>query len=998
MSQLELDTFQTRQPQAQIWRGVVAKAPLNYTARIGVILPDMNPDLVFDNARWQARDSQSLPKVNDSVLCVFDNRRELWVIGWFPGYKTPGITTSLYSDGPPTGVPDDHLWSAMNVNASAKRVLFQYDQPSASWLAESLIPWPLVEGKYPKVVSGALQWADAAGPAGPTGPAGPPGPTGPTGATGPTGPQGVKGDTGATGATGATGPQGPQGVKGDTGATGPIGATGATGPQGPQGPQGIQGNLPADTYVAAATRIIQNFLAVGDTQPAWRIFGSGKQEWGPGGSTAIDTNFYRWGAAALASDGAIYGHPASTSSVAIGAFASGDVALRWSALGSGLLQWGPGNASADTNFYRYGANKLGTAGAIWMDQANGGAANALVFGSAGDTYLYRRAASELATDSIFTSMWSGAGSAAFRCMNLGTGGTKYMFVGLVAGEGNERFRLWLNASGNAELDFGPGGASGVDTSLYRASANQLQTDSYFRAQRSTGTYFSIGAGLSTDAIDIARVALRADGTIVFGPGGSTQASDTNLYRSAAGNLATDGAFRVDQANGQASIVWGSATDTYMYRIAANTLRTNAHFQDAADIYARYGVAQQVLLGQVAGLAGIGFGSAVDTFLYRGAVGYFVLSRTTPTSSVSIAMGEQFAYIGEANRVTWLGNNIYRASDNSGWGVSSPSSGLPEWLIQMGGTSHDQIDFWRAPNTSGAPALVQLMTLNANGGLSIAGDLSTSGGSGVVVNNPGGVYIPRADGFVAFGPSYNEKIYRTGAGAMAVTATWTSTSRMFCNDGIWVDGGSSRFIGVNGTGIGFYIGGWNTLIDNAGNLSTTGSVTATNIPKRTISAYSGGPPASPAAGDEWIATDAIVTGVDWHFRYRADGYWHFIGGPPAKVVQGGNNAWSGSWTWIATANVGRGGEWQVRASFFFTNSSGNTSIYAQLVRDARTADANSSDPSYRGVWFQSSACIMTLDGNLSGVVSTVDVIGYSSAGTSSIAPGGCTFEVTPIRIT
>ena len=56
--------------------------------------------------------------------------------------------------------------------------------------------------------------------------------------------------------------------------------------------------LPADTVVPSGTRIISNKLLAGDAQPAFRLFGSGKIEIGPGGSTAPDTNLYRKSSAA----------------------------------------------------------------------------------------------------------------------------------------------------------------------------------------------------------------------------------------------------------------------------------------------------------------------------------------------------------------------------------------------------------------------------------------------------------------------------------------------------------------------------------------------------------------------------------------------------------------------------------------------------------------------------------------------------------------------------
>jgi hypothetical protein len=108
-----------------------------------------------------------------------------------------------------------------------------------------------------------------------------------------------------------------------------MGPQGNTGPQGSAGPGvavgGATGTMlqkksatdydtqwislgaafPADTVIAAATRVISNLLTAGDAQPAFRFLGSGKQEWGPGGSTAPDTNLYRSAAGVLKTDGGV---------------------------------------------------------------------------------------------------------------------------------------------------------------------------------------------------------------------------------------------------------------------------------------------------------------------------------------------------------------------------------------------------------------------------------------------------------------------------------------------------------------------------------------------------------------------------------------------------------------------------------------------------------------------------------------------------------------------
>jgi len=158
MSQLDLDTTVPFPPLAGLWYGVVTSPPSRSGGQMGVTIPDMNPDLEFKSRRWQTRDSQSLPLEGDDVLCGFDNRNDLWVINWWPSGPTPGITTSNYADGPPVGAADDHIWSAMNVNATAKRLMFQYDEPTDTWIKEDLVPLPVQNNQWLKGSGGAVVW------------------------------------------------------------------------------------------------------------------------------------------------------------------------------------------------------------------------------------------------------------------------------------------------------------------------------------------------------------------------------------------------------------------------------------------------------------------------------------------------------------------------------------------------------------------------------------------------------------------------------------------------------------------------------------------------------------------------------------------------------------------------------------------------------------------------------------------------------------------------
>jgi len=113
------------------------------------------------------------------------------------------------------------------------------------------------------------------------------------------------------------------------------------------------------------------------------------------------------------------------------------------------------------------------------------------------------------------------------------------------------------------------------------------------------------------------------------------AGDTNLYRSAAGQLKTDGTLNVvadllarlgaagqvavgnQGPSNEAGLRFGSAADTNLYRSAAGTLKTDGALQTGGDITVRPGnAAGQVAISTPGGNAGIYFGSAGDTYIQR----------------------------------------------------------------------------------------------------------------------------------------------------------------------------------------------------------------------------------------------------------------------------------------------------------------------------------------------------------------------------------------------
>ncbi|KUJ70793.1 hypothetical protein ACZ90_00285 [Streptomyces albus subsp. albus] len=106
---------------------------------------------------------------------------------------------------------------------------------------------------------------------------------------------------------------------------------------------------------------------------------------------------------------------------------------------------------------------------------------------------------------------------------------------LVSGDTFDRHRVM--ADGRHE--WGPGNGA-RDTNLYRDAAGVLASDGIIRAYRSSTSGNAFSARITGDAVS--RGVMNADGGLWWGDG--TNALDTNLYRTAAGSLKTDGALSV----------------------------------------------------------------------------------------------------------------------------------------------------------------------------------------------------------------------------------------------------------------------------------------------------------------------------------------------------------------------------------------------------------------------------------------------------------------------
>lgn len=392
---------------------------------------------------------------------------------------------------------------------------------------------------------------------------------------------------------------------------------------------------------AAAGDDILTSKVTGDAASRFVIDADGRLLFG-GGAGAGDTNLYRSAADQLTTDDRLNVGGLIVGSQYVYAYDGNANQVRMGATGSG-----PGlvfGTDLDTNLYRSAADTLKTDDAFVASSLHMGTrgfrndgvdsivtdagasysglrvrstgshevkltGNSILFGADLDVNLYREALNELKTDD------------ALRVESFITaedGNTHQVALGQ-QGPSNE-----------AGIKLGSAG----DTVLYRSAANTV---------RSPDTLI-MEAGVETDTGNL--ISHRGDAAKVsVGDVGGTVAGillgsngDVNLYRYGENLLKTDDSlvaalnlFAREGATSQvtignkgpsaeAGITFGNSDDTNLYRAGASSLKTDDIFAAAQDVYACDGLATQTGIGRFgpSSEAGIFFGSAADTRLYRSA--------------------------------------------------------------------------------------------------------------------------------------------------------------------------------------------------------------------------------------------------------------------------------------------------------------------------------------------------------------------------------------------
>lgn len=217
----------------------------------------------------------------------------------------------------------------------------------------------------------------------------------------------------------------------------------------------------------------------------------------------------------------------------------------------------------------------------------------------------------------------------------------------VTGDANAR---WFVRT-DGQIAWGPGSAA-WDTNLYRGGSNTLQTDDQFRSQRPNLTDSTWVSQANADTA--ARWYMTAGGTATWGDGAGTM--DTNLYRSAAGTLKTDGALQVGGAlTATGNITAGNLTAWQSYTPTWSGLSNAGTGSSSTGRYCRVGNTVIVVAQLTAGSSpSLGAGTIT--------VSLPVAASSTPTGNLS-----------------WMGTGRHSPNDGGAWRPLMP-------YVGAGGTS------------------------------------------------------------------------------------------------------------------------------------------------------------------------------------------------------------------------------------------------------------------------------------------------------------------------
>lgn len=326
-------------------------------------------------------------------------------------------------------------------------------------------------------------------------------------------------------------------------------------------------------YSLVSTSVLRSRVT-SDINPRFELDADGKLQWGPG-NAVLDTFLYRGGPGLIQFDGEIR---AKTATTAFGVIQTGDSNERFNIQGTGFIQWGPGNAGQDTTLSRTATGQLQLSNRLSITNAsNSTAFSTIVSGDTNSRYVINHdgtlqwgpgnAVQDVTLGRTGVNILQlGTSAQSGRLLVIGSGVGAVVYSGRVTTDTNDRY----NVSGDGKNQWGPGNTT-IDTNLYRSAVGTLQTDGLLIVRGpsvsavadvfkvSAGQVTSVGFHVVGQVNNNVNLQLKLSGGSllvwkVSGDNGKTEWADpatgtidTNLYRSAAGVLKSDGALELGVA-------------------------------------------------------------------------------------------------------------------------------------------------------------------------------------------------------------------------------------------------------------------------------------------------------------------------------------------------------------------------------------------------------------------------------------------------------------------
>jgi hypothetical protein len=241
-------------------------------------------------------------------------------------------------------------------------------------------------------------------------------------------------------------------------------------------------------------------------------------------------------------------------SLILGGRVTGDSVTRISVKASGNIEFGPGSGARDTTLARSAAGELTVTSQIIASAAAPTAIGHLTRKDYVDGNFVSLAGTQTVSGvKTFTA------APFFQAAAAGTVVTNYRVTGdtvprqTVAADGTIS---WSN------------GSSTADTVLYREEASTLTLSGLYRVYRGSATNNAFSTRVTGDTAS--RYLINVNGSMNWGPGGST-ATDTTLYRSGVGALTTDTALSVGGAFSIGGTEMGRGIKAFVNRTAAVTI-------------------------------------------------------------------------------------------------------------------------------------------------------------------------------------------------------------------------------------------------------------------------------------------------------------------------------------------------------------------------------------------------------------------------------------------